>query len=357
MTDRLWADLELSRGNRADRTGPLARRPPRPTPFALVGAEFPASAGRFHAFQPGVLSGDESEGSAGLFVSTGGDPILAAALNNGSSGTTTLAMHADYRWVVRAPFSAGDPPPCSVQVVVFRCCNGRPVGVPVTATLGAFSVTGTTGPGGYVVLDIGGGGAGTYTISAGGPTMSASTTAVLGCPGGGNLVFLQGPTLPDTLFWTDDLGGVTLHWEPTIHAWAGCAMVPGGNDYCHPDGSGNPTPADFPRSVVVACRSDGTGLGASIRYPAAGTIDPYLFRVIADCTKPLACFPDPAGGGVENRMSCTGGIIDPLFSTFLCQFVRDSGGDFPADAHCETSVYTFTFPPNFIGITSGTLSP
>lgn len=281
------------------------------------------------------------------------------------NGETGLA--GEVAWLVRKPTSNdyrferisggdGEPPPiCGVSVYVFSCCNGRLVGVTVTATLGAFSVSGVTGAGGLVVLDITGGGAGHYTISASGPRISASTTADLGCPGRGNLVFLHGPTLPDTLFYTDDLGSVTLTKDPSVNAWTGCAAVPGGLDYCHLDAYGNPTTADFPRSVILSCRSDGTGVGVVAGWPAAGDIDPSGLRFVRNCGKPLACQVDRLGN--QNPFDCTRGVVDPSLNTFTCQAPTASGGLFPTDAHCETAILSGTFAANAIGLSSWTASP
>jgi hypothetical protein len=190
MTDRLWADLELGRLDRAGRAGPLARRPARPTPFVL-GHGAGAGAGKFFPVYPRTVAGDERAGATVEWGDTDADPLFVVPLNSASTGGNLVAVLVDYRWATDA---VAGTVTCLVTLRLLQCCKTPIAGATVTAVKGAFSVSGTTDRNGYVNLDITGGGPGVYTITSVHGGLTSVETDTLDC---GSLVLLDGGCFVD----------------------------------------------------------------------------------------------------------------------------------------------------------------
>jgi hypothetical protein len=190
MTDRLWADLELGRLDRAGRAGPLARRPARPTPFVL-GHGAGAGAGKFFPVYARSVAGDERAGATVEWGDTDADPLFVVPLNSASTGGNLVAVLVDYRWATDA---VAGTVTCLVTLRLLQCCKTPIAGATVTAVKGAFSVSGTTDRNGYVNLDITGGGPGVYTITSVHGGLTSVETDTLDC---GSLVLLDGGCFVD----------------------------------------------------------------------------------------------------------------------------------------------------------------
>lgn len=91
---------------------------------------------------------------------------------------------------------------CKANFRVLKCCTIPVNGATVTATLGLFSVSGTTDSFGNVTLDIAGGGPGSYTVTATHDGLTSTTTAELSC--GSSLVLDGGCTI--SMFVADCCG-------------------------------------------------------------------------------------------------------------------------------------------------------